>query len=290
MRLFPEIPQRLGASDVGADQVALDRVVVGGPAVEPDADASAAADQVAGPGGGSADGVVGSTDEADVVAEVAESGGSGGVGAEVVAFDRVLIRAVEQDAAAVVGVGRAVGGDHVAGQGGRSADHVARRTPDGIDSATTVARGLGPRGVDTDIVARDRVVLAVELDSVAAEAIDRQAKNDVVATGEFEAIDVRAGGRAVEGDQGRAGVAWLRGSIDGDVGGDGRKSRLQADGLRAAADAEVDRRGTRCLVGAYDRLTEGTYSGVGRVAYRECREKLTRLQRDHFQGTIAIPC
>src|SRR5262249_46400121 len=100
-----------GAGGVGAYVVPFDQVAGG--RVEADAGTLVAADEVARARAGAADGVARGESHLNARPEVAQGGGPGDVGADVVAFDQVAGGAGELDANAV-GV---VAADDVAGAG-----------------------------------------------------------------------------------------------------------------------------------------------------------------------------
>src|SRR5262249_44054598 len=109
-----------GAVDVGPDEVALDLVARAG-AVDPDAVAGVARDDVAGAHRGAADGVgVGAAVDADAEA-VGDGGGAGDVGADEVARHDVVVGGVAAD----LDAGAGVAADDVAVGRGRAADGVA---------------------------------------------------------------------------------------------------------------------------------------------------------------------
>src|SRR5262249_54327958 len=150
-----------GAGDVRAEVVALHQVVlrtrVGDQNARPRTDQGVEAvprDQVAGRRRGPADGVVhtAATDQ-DAGEAVAQGGGAGGVRANAVALDQVVVAAIREDNPAPESVGR----DDVAGAGRRPADGVAGRRHLEEDAETAVAQRERTGAVGADVVALHQV-------------------------------------------------------------------------------------------------------------------------------------
>src|SRR5262249_6056979 len=153
-----KVPQQRVARFVGADEVALDDVVVVVVAREIDALALGAGDDVVsykrsyGIAHGNAE------------RNVADQRQAGWVGPDVVALDDVALGAASADADA----GSAVARDDVAGARGGPADSVV--PAQGDTDAVEVPQRRGARSVETDEVALNRVRRAVNDDNASAVA------------------------------------------------------------------------------------------------------------------------
>src|SRR5207248_2669606 len=146
---------------------------------------------------------------------VGDGAGAGGVEADVIALDDIVLGAVDHDADAVAR-------DHVAGGGRGPADQVPLGGVGELDAGAAVADAGVPFG---DVAA------APELHLVAGEVLDDQPAQRAVAAGEDEPADpVARGLRAVEhdglervgGGAGPGGVgpgAGLRVAVDDDRAG-----------------------------------------------------------------------
>ena len=136
------VGHRAAAGGVGADVVAFDLVGAGAAARDDDAVTAVAGDQVARPGGGAADRVVGRAvqdhDAAVVCRAVAQR--AGGVGADVVALDLVGAGAAVADFDALL----VVAGDQVARAGGGAADRVVGGAVQDPDTVAIVAKPEAP--------------------------------------------------------------------------------------------------------------------------------------------------
>ena len=271
------VADRLGARDVGADEISLDHVARRGVTINPDADPAATANEVARAGGRAADRIVERAHEADVVAIIGKRGGAGGVDAEVVALDGVVRHAVEQDPAVFVGVVDAVVGNDVTRRGGRAADHVVRPRTD-LHAAAAVARAGGPRGGKADVISGDGIIVPVDKNPAVAEVIDDEAKDGVAVPGEGDPLSPAASGGSVEGNEWLARVTRLRGGVDRDIPSQARQGRGRCDRLRPGTDAEIDRSAARRGISADDRLAQRAHAAVGRIRDGESGEQLSLFQ------------
>src|SRR5207248_738066 len=143
------------AGGVEADDVAFDDVVVRAGARDPDAVAVVAGDDVAPARAGASDGVARGTVDLHAVARVAHVERTGGVGADVVAGDRVRgrPRILKEHTGKVARDDVALGGvvDPVAVR----ADAVARAATGEIDPGPVIAQGGRPGRVGADVIAGD---------------------------------------------------------------------------------------------------------------------------------------
>src|SRR5262245_20940052 len=131
-----------------------------------DPEANVAADDVAGPGGGAAHRVVLRPKADEHAIDTVSEHGAGGVGADEVAGDHVVIGAGSGEEHAGEGVGR----DDVAGPGDRAADRVV--VGPAVDAHTLLGVAEGrPGGVDAEAVALDAVVGAARVDTDAVAVV-----------------------------------------------------------------------------------------------------------------------
>jgi hypothetical protein len=220
------------ARGVGADEVAADD----GAAVARDDVLALAGDDVAGGlarrDGQPAEEVVRpGVDDAEV--EVGDGAVAGGVRADVVALDGVVVGAGRE-----LDAGAAVAGDDVAGRDGRAADEVVVGVVDEDAVAPVGERGVAGR-VRADEVAGDDVAVAVlDPQPVVEEAVDDEAAHGARPGRDDEAVGVeRVAAR--EDDEGPAGEAGLRRAVDGGGAVDGRERGGGRDGQGRAGRSKL---------------------------------------------------
>ena len=159
---------------------------------------------------------------------------AGGVGADVVADDRVAIRVEHDDAFGTVAR------DDVAISRGCSSDRRSGRSGLEVDTVNTVAAIDEPGRVESDVVAHDDRARTggVDLDSVPWEPIDGETADRDIGGEQTEAVAPCAGRAAVDlDDRGRC-VARLRCCVEHErIGGDRRQDGSGRDRPHSAAVA-----------------------------------------------------
>src|SRR5262249_15091086 len=166
-----------GSRKVGANVIAADLICVRARAGNRNTLAGIPADDVAGANCTAANGIVArATENVDAVATVRDGSGAGGVEADDVALDHVVVGARPLDGNAVI---ERVSGDDVArsrSRGGRgTADRVVLRTTHNPDTSGVVAQCGRAGRVRADVVAGDDVVVRsrpADLDTVRVIATD----------------------------------------------------------------------------------------------------------------------
>ncbi len=127
---------------------------------------------------------------------------------------------------------------------------------------------LIPAGIDADVVALNHVVIArTQYYSRRLETTNREATHSSV-TGSDNQATLKTYIRAIEFDEGRAGVSWLRGGVDYHWISNLRQRCQQGDLLHSrSGNVENNRVGTRQGVRSCERLAQRSRSMIVHIRH-----------------------